>query len=91
MYKILLANKGDFECFKDKTGKATSRRIAEVERIEVTQLSLPQKAMNMAKKTVAPLSNINVTCQRKTKPSLIMIFIELLLCIKWKAIYFILK
>ena len=65
MYKILLANKGDFECFKDKTGKATSWRIAEVERIEVTQLSLPQKAMNMAKKTVAPLSNINVTCQRK--------------------------
>jgi len=26
---------------------------------------LPHKAINMAKKTVAPLSNINVACEKK--------------------------
>ena len=50
--------KCDFACFKPKV------KSLEIEPVMVTQCNLPQKAMNTAKKTVAPLSNINVTCQK---------------------------
>ena len=53
--------KRDFACFKPKVKSGLS---LEIEPVMVTQCNLPQKAMNTAKKTVAPLSNINVTCQK---------------------------